>query len=505
MNESPQIGVNSSSIIDLKAELYRKQESFRLKKLSQSQQQFVNNDNNLYSINNNSNNDKKYKLGKRIREKVAKTGLKFNDRINSKLEENQLNEEKIEEEKALKKSRDMLEIKTKLYDKYSNDINLCLNKEDEEFDDRILVNFQQKAIDQQIRNDLIDKNEDLRHLSVKNDLINKNEDLSHLSLNNETNSEEEWTEFVDSLGRSRKCLKKDLQYFIDIDKKSFHKNDDKNELKSVNDLSNNISTFPHLSKNSELLSNDLIRELDRREWETNASNEMNSGNDGQQSDGQIHYQNVQFNEIRDHGVAYYSFSKDSQQREEQMDLLNKLREQTKNQKIAKQKLKEKRKLLMRERLAKIAQRKGISIDFTQSSDSEEETQPEPLPQEKPPISKPIKVREWDIGKEELMSELPKFKSNTYFEEKRDERNPEFAPPSSYSRNQFSGNFVDNRSHYKRQKLKNEKMASNPENMNINNKSKPFDDNKTSNTFSTPKSDVNQIISNALSFFRNNSK
>jgi hypothetical protein len=255
------------------------------------------------------------------------------------------------------------------------------------------------------------------------------------------------------------------------------------------------------------LSNDLIRELDRREWETNASNEMNSGTDGQQSDGSIHYQNVQFNEIRDHGVAYYSFSKDSQQREEQMDLLNKLREQTKNQKIAKQKLKEKRKLLMRERLAKIAQRKGISIDFAQSSDSEEETQPEPVPQEKPPISKPITVREWDIGKEELMSELPKFKSNTisFFEEKRSERNPEFAPPSSYSKNQFRDNFVDNRSHYKRQKLKNEKISSNPENVNINNKSERFDDNKTSNTFSTPKSDVNQIISDALSFFRNNSK
>jgi hypothetical protein len=487
MNESSQIGVNSSSIIDLKAELYRKQESFRLKKLSQSQQQFVNNDNNLYSTNNNLSNDKKYKLGKRIREKVAKSGLKFNERTNcSKLEENKLNEEKIEEEKALKKSRDMLQIKTKLYEKYSNDFNLCLNKEDEEFDDRILVNFQQKAIDQQIRNDLIDKNEDLRDLSV----------------NNETNSEEEWTEFVDSLGRSRKCLKKDLQHFIEIDRKTFHKNDDKNELKSVNDLSNNISTFPHLSKNSELLSNDLIRELDRREWEANASNEINSGNDGQQSDGPIHYQNVQFNEIRDHGVAYYSFSKDSQQREEQMDLLNKLREQTKNQKIAKQKLKEKRKLLMRERLAKIAQRKGISIDFTQSSDSEEETQPEPVPQQKPPISKPITVREWDIGKEELLSELPKFKSNTnsYFEEKRNDRNSEFAPPSSYSKNQFRDNFVDNRSHHK-----NEKIASNPKNMNINNKSEPFDNNKTSNTFSTPKSDVNQIITNALSYFRNNSK
>ena len=41
---------------------------------------------------------------------------------------------------------------------------------------------------------------------------------------------------------------------------------------------------------------------------------------------QVHYQNVQGGEIRNHGVGYYAFSTDAEMRKEQMELLSSLRE-----------------------------------------------------------------------------------------------------------------------------------------------------------------------------------
>ena len=486
MNESKQIEVNSASIIDLKAELYRKQESFRLKKLSQTQQQVVENDHNLYEINFN----QKYKLGKRIREKNDKELIANNKRRcgQNTTQDTKLTEEEIEVQKALKKSKEMLEKKSLLYEKLSRNPNL-LNKteedSEEESDERILVDFHQKAYQKKTSDD---------------------KDF--------TEEEEEWTEFVDSLGRTRKCLKKDLEHYLNVDRQMFgHNKSEDNRPKEEN--RSEQSSIPQLSANNELLTDDLRRELERREWEANARNEVTNErqSEGNRSNANIHYQNVKFNEIRDHGVAYYAFDEDSTKRQQQMDLLKQLRDQTKTRKEQKQRLKQKRKQLMRERLAKVAQRKGIPFEPKESSSDSDDDFSDNEPEVPEPKHIPSAVREWDVGKKDLHEVLPQLRPKptynshkTYVEERRDERISEFAPPSAYSQNQSKNNFRDKRTHF-RQNFGQKSETNKSFGHNLDKTNDRIDTKSGVNIDSNAnrKPDVNQVISNALSYFRNNLK
>lgn len=431
MNESKQIDVNSASIIDLKAELYRKQEDFKLKKLAQSQQQTVENDNKLYEIN---NKQVKYKLGKRIREK---NDQEITDNIKRKYglktkEDEVKNEELIEVEKALQKSRQMLEIKSKLYDKWSRNPNLLVKDDDqleEDGDQRILVDFHRKSYDDRLVRNSCDK---------------------RLDSDDDEKDAEEWTEFVDSLGRTRKCLKKDFEHFQEMDRKSFNATDRRDSRIEWNrDVSG--TSLPHLSADNQMLTNDLRRELERQKWEDNAKNEVMAGRPENSSNNlNTHYQDVQHNEIRDHGVAYYAFAKDQTTRNEQMELLKQLRDQTKTRKEQKLKLKQRRKELLKQRLAKVAQRKGIAFEPKESSSESEEEFQEILTREAEERPIPTSVREWDVGKEDLPKGLPHFEDKpkqsshkNYIEERREERINEFAPPMTYQKTK-SHHFEDKR-------------------------------------------------------------
>ena len=442
MDESGQINVNSSSIIDLKAELYRKQESFKLAKLSKEQNQINEDDNDLY-LNRSSN--QKYKLGKRMRDNVnlQERRKRDNEKPNEKDDQ-----QRIEEEKALKKSREMLELKTKLYEQK------CKMKSNDDEDENELINFEQKAIEEKL------KLRRLEEQKLQKDQVSDDDD----------DDDDEWTEFTDSLGRSRRCLKKDLEYLKRIDRETFGLRNNELKTSSSQMFDSYKQNFMNFNRNNELLSDDLKRELDRRDWESDA-HEMNEKLNNEQYEhdddddehakegkqhGPTHYQNVQHNEIRDHGVAYYAFDQNEQKRQEQMHLLNSLREQTVNQKQARQKLKEKRKSMMRERLMKIAQRKGIKInalpsESSSSSSSEDEvntkedvewakTTDDGMMQPERPVHEPrAKIREWDIGKDQLeksyqqqRSTPTRFRHEDYIENRRNERLKEFAPPSTYS-------------------------------------------------------------------------
>jgi hypothetical protein len=272
-----------------------------------------------------------------------------------------------------------------------------------------------------------------------------------------------------------------------------------------------------LSSSNELLSDDLRREIERRNWETGARNELTGETDGPQRDNlNVHYQSVKRNEIRDHGVAYYAFSEDQQTRQQQMDLLNQMREQTKTQKQQKQNLKQKRKQLLRQRLAKVAQRKGIALEIKESSsdsdDEVDESEPMAAPEPRPV---PSSVREWDVGKEDLPQVLadmtPKRKPNlynNYIEDQRDERNADFAPPSSYdSRKEFRNNSSDRqRTPFVRETPKLDINSQKPIDIS-HNCDEMMDNNKCSvncdSNTSANREDVSQMISNALSYFRNN--
>ncbi|XP_020617786.1 coiled-coil domain-containing protein 174-like isoform X1 [Orbicella faveolata] len=113
-----------------------------------------------------------------------------------------------------------------------------------------------------------------------------------------------------------------------------------------------------------LLSEDMRRELMRQEWEKEEEEAMNK------PVGPVHYQDTRFSEIRNHGVGYYQFSTSEEQRQEQMKTLDKLREQTMEQRVRTQKLKDKRKAALDARLAKVRERKLKKLKASGELDEE---------------------------------------------------------------------------------------------------------------------------------------
>ncbi|XP_035219240.1 coiled-coil domain-containing protein 174-like [Stegodyphus dumicola] len=167
------------------------------------------------------------------------------------------------------------------------------------------------------------------------------------------------------------------------------------------------------------------------------------------ADQPVHYQNVRYNEVREHGTGYFAFSTDEAKRKEQMEELISLRQETEEQRNLKQRLQRKRKAMLEARLTKICERRNINSDvieaYTSKGETEKDDVPEPqtvdltsipLPETKPESrKKEPKIRPWDIGKTDLSSFVPEKREiksqNEYIEERRNERLEEFAPPSFY--------------------------------------------------------------------------
>ncbi|KRY08794.1 Dipeptidyl peptidase 8 [Trichinella patagoniensis] len=249
---------------------------------------------------------------------------------------------------------------------------------------------------------------------------------------------DEWVEYTDFAGRNRVCLKKDLPKMKAID--------DKNSLRSQHGVSWNSET--------ELMSKDMKRELQRQKWE----NEVTSSTGA----APVHYQHVLGNGLSVvvvffvgyiilrlllaepivHGASYYEFSLDEQKRQEQMKMLDEARQQTLIHRAKNERIREKRKLLLKARLEKVAERRQIGSFpelFPNMTEDEKNVDDIPMPDDTPDEQKAedeerakrraIHVRPWD--------EIKK-KRTSWIEERREERDPEFAPPKSYYPAHFLG-------------------------------------------------------------------
>lgn len=374
-NKSKVITTNLSSIADFKAELLRKQEELRKKKS-------INNDatqpaTSAESVPDESNDDYLYN---RNLHKISRLPKKMTDAIEEKKassksknkQESKDDESKKQEESvALQKSREMLEKKTQLYNQ------LCKGRAviDPENQDDLLVNFDLKARQEE-----------------------------------ENESEEEMVEIEDEFGRTKRVPKSSLP------------------PKNTETRTEDQTGTEKWSMSSGLLSEDMKREIERRNWEQETEEELQ-----QNKSLNVHYENVKNGEIRDHGVAYYAFSQDEETRNKQLEMLKNMSKETELRKQEKQKIKEKRKQIMKSRLAKVAARKGIAMPVEEEdSDSDHEQitihkSTLKTIDEKPKL---VNLREWDIGKEGVYSSLSQ--STNYVDKKRSERNDEFAPPSLYS-------------------------------------------------------------------------
>lgn len=378
--------VTASSLVDLKAELYRKQEQFKQEKLGQESAG----------------------AGFTSKSKVKKPNVwsKQNTGVSARAEKDA--EQLAEEQSSIDTSRRKLEEKAKLYEQMTKG-----DFPDEETEGLYLVDFTQKIIDKK-RGTLAQMEKD-----------DKDRDSSSSNLPPQ-NPDEEWVDYVDALGRSRRCMKKDLPDFKKMDQ----------ELKGKG----------RASADKTLLSEDMRRELQRQEWEKEEEEAM------KRPVGPLHYEDIRGQEARELGVGYFAFSQDEEQRRKQRETLDMLRDQTTEQRTKREQLKEKRQAILQARLAKLRQRKmkKAKLDGTEDEQKEEEPEgeegeveligPSPPPEDSPEVSTVKKVeveiqerkdtkpgvphvREWDRGKE--------FMFNEWKTRLREERESEFAPPSAY--------------------------------------------------------------------------
>ncbi|XP_048347591.1 coiled-coil domain-containing protein 174 [Sphaerodactylus townsendi] len=384
------LDVTVASLVDLKAELFRKQEQFKKEKLLKDAGTFVKT---------------------KATNKKPSIWTKQNKGVSDRAEKDA--EQKIEEQQTLDKARQKLEEKAKLYEKMTKG-----DFPDEETEDLYLVDFTQKIIDKRREVQELRANETAREAVEKE---NEDERLSEMEIPPPQDPTEEWVDYVDSLGRSRRCMKKDLPHLLQMDK----------ELQGKRQM----------GEEKTLLSEDMRRELQRQQWEREEEEAM------QRPVGPIHYEDIREQEARQLGVGYFAFARDQGVRKKQMETLEMLRDQTTDQRAKREHIKEKRKAVLEARLSKLRAKKRLKDGNTVENTEEEAVEPvpaEPKPSEvarsaaesrkvevviqerkdtKPGVPY---VREWDRGKAFTFGLWSKKQS-----ELRDEREPEFAPPSSY--------------------------------------------------------------------------
>ncbi|XP_047929534.2 coiled-coil domain-containing protein 174 isoform X1 [Anser cygnoides] len=391
------LDVAASSLVDLKAELFRKQEEFKKEKLLKDAGIFA----------------KPKPLNKK-----PSIWSKQNTGVASRAEKDV--EQKAEEDQTLDQSRKKLEEKAKLYEKMTKG-----DFPDEETEDLYLVDFTQKIIDKQREVQELYQNEAAKKTLEKE--MDDEETEPEMEIPPPEDPDEEWVDYVDSLGRSRRCMKKDLPSLLKMDQELQGKRLDPD--------------------GNTLLSEDMKRELQRQQWEKEEEEAL------RKPMGPIHYEDIRENEARQLGVGYFAFSRDQELRHKQRATLDMLREQTLDQRTKREQIKEKRKAALEARLSKLRARKvkklredGLEEEAAKLENGEvkDATGPVQAEQEAPRATSASRkvevviqerrdtkpgvpyVREWDKGKELMFGQWSKRQ-----EELRDERDPEFAPPSDY--------------------------------------------------------------------------
>uniref|UniRef100_A0A8C2KF60 Coiled-coil domain containing 174 n=1 Tax=Cyprinus carpio TaxID=7962 RepID=A0A8C2KF60_CYPCA len=367
--------VTASSLVDLKAELYRKQEQFKHDRLGQDAG-----------------------AAQKAKTKIKKPNIwsKQNEGVSARAQRDV--QQTAEEENTLDKSRQKLEEKARLYEQMTKG-----DFPDEETESLFLVDFTQKIINQ--------RNEpQTRTADVAGDRDGEDSDVN-IPVPPPQNANEEWVDYVDALGRSRRCLKKDLPDFQKMDQ----------------ELQNKRVT----GADRTLLSDDMRREMQREQWEREEEEQM------KKPVGPIHYENIREQEARDLGVGYFAFAQDEDQRRKQRETLDMLRDQTTDQRHKREQLKEKRKALLEARLAKVRMRR-MKKSKLEPGDEEEDDDEGLVGPPAPPTVRKVEVeiqerkdtkpgvphvREWDRGKE--------FSWGQWTSHRREERDSEFAPPSAY--------------------------------------------------------------------------
>ncbi|CAF3525376.1 unnamed protein product [Adineta steineri] len=219
-----------------------------------------------------------------------------------------------EDEIAFAKSRAILEAKSKLYDEImsNNEMKLLAEDDGDDNDESFLVDFERKIY--------------------------------------ETNQKQTHMEYTDSFGRTRLVTRDEYERLKSSEKKKTS-SEEKIPSNNTEDEINRVER--------------LHREQMRSKWESDM--------DALRNKTHVHYQDILFDEKREHGIGFYKFSTDDKQRAEQMATLNDLRTNTKNEQMKFSQEKEKRTVNMSDRLNKIRLRKAKEMGINLSGDNKDQS------------------------------------------------------------------------------------------------------------------------------------
>ncbi|XP_055299863.1 coiled-coil domain-containing protein 174 [Sitodiplosis mosellana] len=458
MNDpNKRIDVNLSSLLSLKAELLRKQvEVNRFKKPNTSDPfaAFI---------------SKRHASSSSSRSHNKKKNEQPPPKSNAEKSENEKRAD--EDYEMLAKSKKILEAKAKLYNKMTSSGG-SLNS-----DDTCLVRFNQKKQEER---------QPVDHSSSESE--SDTEDQRGGS----DHDDDKWTEYTDCLGRTRKCLKEDLEFFkkkdLDLTDATRNRTTRSEEKETPNvpqtpwfvdtkgissaDLplykpTNDDDVMSMISKSSKM-------EEMRAQWEEKEQDNLNREN--------IHYQDVLFDEARTHGVGYYAFSVDAAEREKQQQVLDEQREKTLEEQRKREEVRLARERIVAERVfaAKNRQRARLGIapmsreEFEaeknkgkveeskddpklKKKEEKEQIKKEKLEKERE-VQRQKHLRPWDEGKDSVPRRRPSTSSDDeqweykpekpepmsqqqWNELKRTERKPEFAPVMEEERIQSFNRFT----------------------------------------------------------------
>lgn len=273
MNDpSKRIDVSKSSLLSLKAELLRKKEEASKSSTNQSLNTFV-------------------------PKKLTKISRNDNKKESSVKEKKDFTE--TEDSMLLLKSKKMLEAKGKFYDRMVSSGGK-LNS-----DENCLVMFNQKKQTSKYVDDSSDSSDDDRNNSYDAE-----------------NDGDEWVDYTDCFGRTRKCLRKDLDFYKKKDDFTAEniQPTDKFYVDKVGEEVVVEEPQRIVEENIVDESNETTLKLLKEQWEKREVE--NTGKDF------VHYQDVLFDEARTHGVGYYEFSTDEVERAKQRKELDSIREAT---------------------------------------------------------------------------------------------------------------------------------------------------------------------------------
>ncbi|XP_055906202.1 coiled-coil domain-containing protein 174 [Eupeodes corollae] len=426
MNDpNKKIDVNLSSLMSLKAELLRKQAEVSKVKATRSTEPTVPNKAKIYK-----------------KDTITELPSNVSETKSSKIYE-------VEDSALLEKSKKVLEAKSKYYDRMIA-MGGQLNS-----DDNCLVLFNRK------------KQEDPRPYSPEKRYSSSSDNSDSEGEPDEepVNPEDEWVEYTDCLGRTRKCLRGDLEVIKKKDTElaaSIPERLDQNRPNWMIDVVGKEAPPESQAPTVSVMGEDGVSIISKHDEMRNNWEKKEIENFAKEN---VHYQDVFFDEARQHGVGYYAFSTDEEERARQQKELEETRKRTLNEQANKESQRIHREKIIAERVkaAKNRQRARLGLPPLEDEEIKEDEKPKETKEERKLRKKAEKqkrrqekeeklreeerqnhVRPWDKKKTGVHSE-PDTEESTleqpwtyrpdrnpmsqeqWNEQKRTERNPEFAP------------------------------------------------------------------------------